>query len=163
MFICSVRAASVKFVGAVVLSVAALVALVAFVPESGAKSTQTVAGAAGSEFVYSGIKSNEDRVKFLSQFGYEVESEPKEEEEIKIPGDFDKVYMGYNEIQKNQGLDLSDYKNKKVTRYTYKVTNYDGYDGEVLANLIIWRDHVIAGDICSADTGANGFVHGFRK
>lgn len=163
MFICSVRAASIKFVGAVVLSVAALVALVAFVPESGAGSTQTAAPAEGGEYVFSGMKTNEDRIKFLSQFGYEVESEPKEQEEIKIPDTFDKVYIGYNEIQKNQGLDLAKYKNKKVTRYTYKVTNYDGYDGEVLANVIIWRDHVIAGDICSVDTGEKGFVHGFQK
>ena len=98
---------------------------------------------------------------FLGQFGVTVDPTALEEEEIKIPDTFDKVYMGYNEIQRAQGLDLSKYKNKKVTRYTYKVTNYEGYEGEVYANLLVWRDKVIGGDVCSADV--NGFVHGFAN
>ena len=51
--------------------------------------------------------------------------------EITIPEEFDKIFMGYNEIQKRQGLDLSRYKNKSVMRYTYEVTNYSGEDGKV--------------------------------
>ena len=60
------------------------------------------------------IKTNEDRIMFLGQFGVTVDPTALEEEEIKIPDTFDKVYMGYNEIQRAQGLDLSKYKNKKV-------------------------------------------------
>lgn len=69
--------------------------------------------------------------------------------------------MGYNEIQRAQGLDLAKYKNKKVSRFTYKVTNYEGYEGEVYANLLVWRDKVVGGDVCSKDV--NGFVHGFAN
>lgn len=160
MFIYSLRASSIKFVGAVALSVVVLIALVALVPETGVSNSKA-ADAIGVEYVYSGIKTNEDRIMFLGQFGVTVDPTALEEEEIKIPDTFDKVYMGYNEIQRAQGLDLSKYKNKKVTRYTYKVTNYEGYEGEVYANLLVWRDKVIGGDVCSADV--NGFVHGFAN
>ena len=160
MFIYSLRASSIKFVGAVALSVVVLIALVALVPETGAPNSKA-ADAIGVEYVYSGIKTNEDRIMFLGQFGVTVDPTALEEEEIKIPDTIVYVYLGYNEIQRAQGLDLSKYKNKKVTRYTYKVTNYEGYEGEVYANLLVWRDKVIGGDVCSADV--NGFVHGFAN
>ena len=46
-------------------------------------------------------------------------------------------------------------------RYTYEITNYDGEDGVVYANILIYRNRVIGGDICSADV--TGFIHGFEK
>ena len=81
--------------------------------------------------------------------------------DVTIPAQFDKVFAGYNELQKSQGLDLSKYKKKAVTRYTFAVTNYDGYEGTVYANVLTHRGRVIGGDICSADV--NGFIHGFEK
>ena len=107
------------------------------------------------------MKSNEDRIKFLEQFGWNVVSEPIESEEVIIPAEFDKVFAGYNEIQKSQGLDLGKYKKKKLTRYTYEVTNYEGYDGKVLANILVYRNKVVGGDICSAES--DGFLRGFEK
>jgi hypothetical protein len=41
------------------------------------------------------------------------------------------------------------------------VTNYEGYDGKVYANVLVYRNKVVGGDICSADV--EGFVHGFEK
>ena len=79
---------------------------------------------------------------------------------VTIPREFDKVFAAYNEMQRGQGLDLSTYSGKTVERYTYTVTNYENYEGTVLANLLIYRGRVIGGDICSADTA--GFVHGFN-
>lgn len=78
-----------------------------------------------------------------------------------IPKEFDKIMKTYNEVQKQQGLDLEKYKGKDVTRYTYEITNYPGAEGKVIANLIICKNRVIGGDICSADV--NGFIHGFAK
>jgi hypothetical protein len=77
-----------------------------------------------------------------------------------MPSEFDKVFTGYNELQKRQGLDLSKYRNREVTRYTFTVTNYKNYDGTVLANVLVYRNRVIGGDICSADV--TGFVAGFE-
>jgi hypothetical protein len=110
---------------------------------------------------YDKIKTEEDRVGFLSQFGWSVKGAPIEVAEITVPSEFDKIFTGYNEIQKRQGLDLSKYKNKTVTRYTYEISNYDGAEGKVYANILVYRNKVIGGDICSADT--NGFIHGFEK
>ena len=80
---------------------------------------------------------------------------------VTIPAEFDKVFAGYNELQKTQGLDLSKYKKKELIRYTFEVTNYEGHEGTVYANVLVYRNRVVGGDICSADL--SGFVHGFEK
>ncbi|MBE6685738.1 MAG: DUF4830 domain-containing protein [Ruminococcaceae bacterium] len=159
MFVYSVRASTLKFFGAVVLSVAVLVALIIFIPDYGAVGS-TEAFSVGKTVSYDKVDTNEKRIEFLSQFGWELEAEPKEEKKVTVPDKFNKVFSGYNEIQKEQGLDLEKYKRKEITRYTYTVTNYPDYDGKVYANLLIYRGKVIGGDICSADI--NGFVHGFE-
>ena len=41
------------------------------------------------------------------------------------------------------------------------MTNYPDYEGTVYANVLVYRNRVIGGDICSADV--SGFVHGFEK
>ena len=97
---------------------------------------------------------------FLEQFGWTVEKPPLETIEIRIPTQFDKVMNAYNELQKNQGLDLARYKDKDVMRYTYRVTNYPGYSGTVYANVIVYKNKVIGGDICSSDV--TGFINGFQ-
>ena len=110
---------------------------------------------------YDKIRDNEDRTEFLSQFGWECSESAKEEVTLSIPKEFDKIMKTYNEVQKQQGLDLEKYKGKDVIRYTYEITNYPGEEGKVLANLIVYKNRVIGGDICSADV--NGFIHGFGK
>ena len=156
MFIYSFRAGTVKFFGVLCVTLVALITLIAFVPSGGADVTT---GATGEVTIsYEKIKTNEDRINFLRQFGWEVTDEPVEVREIIIPAEFDKVLGTYNELQRSQGLDLAKYKNKTVTRYTYAVTNYPDYDGVVYANVIVYRKRVIGGDICSADR--SGFVLG---
>ena len=110
---------------------------------------------------YEKIKSNADRVTFLKQFGWEVDAQPINEQEVIIPAEFDKIFAAYNELQKSQGLNLTKYRGKDVTRYTFAIKNYEGYDGTVWANVLVYRNRVIGGDICSADV--SGFVHGFEK
>ena len=162
MFIYSMRAGTIRFFGILSVALVALVTLIAFVPEL------QPAAATGNEVVettesisFEKVKSNEDRIAFLAQFGWQVEEAPIESTTVTIPREFDKVFAAYNELQRAQGLDLSEYGGKTVERYTYKVTNYEGFEGTVYANLLISRNRVIGGDICSAD--ADGFVAGFQK
>lgn len=159
MFIYSMRAGTVRFFGILCVALAALITLIAFVPEL------QPAAATGSEveeqISFEGVKDEEGRIAFLSQFGWEVEETPVESTTVTIPREFDKVFAAYNEMQRAQGLDLSNYSGKTVERYTYTVTNYEGYEGTVLANLLIHRGRVIGADICSAE--ADGFVHGLKK
>lgn len=163
MFIYSLRAGTLKFFGVVCVALVSLITLIAFIPTytAGDPGADTDTSAQTVSINYEKIRSNEDRIAFLSQFGWKVEAEPLETVEVVIPAEFDTVFAGYNEIQKSQGLDLGKYKKKTVTRYTYEVTNYPGYSGAVHANVILYRNRVIGGDICTADV--NGFIHGFEK
>lgn len=159
MFIYSLKASTVKFCAVVCVALATLITLIAFVPV--AAVDRDAAASVNADIDYTGIKTNDDRIKFLSQFGWQVEQEPVEVLEVTVPESFDKIFSSYNEIQKRQGLDLSKYKKKNVTRYTYKITNYDGYDGTVYANILVYRNKVIGGDVCSADV--KGFMHGLAR
>lgn len=104
--------------------------------------------------------TNERRLAFLKQFGWEVRPEPEEVAEITIPCEFDQVYQKYNDLQKEQGFDLFKYRGKRVKRWTYVVTNYPGAEGVLVrANLLIYRNRIIGGDISSAEI--DGFMHGF--
>lgn len=102
---------------------------------------------------------NAERMSFLSQFGWQVKEEPLEICEIVLPAQFNETYQSYNEIQKQQGLDLSRYAGKTCKRWTYEVTNYPEQPEGVHANLLIIDGKVIGGDISS--TQLNGFMHGF--
>lgn len=159
MFIYSMRAGTLRFFGVICLALVALVSLVVFVPELQPVSAET--GEAGETIRYEKIKTNEERIAFLREFGWEVEETPSESTTVEIPAEFDKVFAAYNELQRRQGLDLTSYASRTVERYTYTVTNYEGYDGAVQANLLIYRGRVIGGDICSASS--DGFIHGFSK
>ncbi len=150
MFIYSIRASTVKLFGFVALTLLLIGVTLGF---GGGEAVMAAAGESGINF--SGIKTNEDRVEFINGFGINVESEPLEEEAFTMPENFDRVILGYNEIQKKQGLDLSKYANKRVTRYTYKVTNYNS-EGDVYANLFVYRSKIVACDVCSASP--TGFV-----
>lgn len=155
MFIYTLKASTIKFFGVVLLSVAVLVALVTVIPTNG--SSGEVAAAAVD---FDDVGTNVGRLDFLEQFGYDVNPEPLEIKEIMVPDEFDTVYDAYNDIQKAQGLNLMKYQGRKVTRYTYEAENYD-FEGRVMANMLVYKGKVIAGDICSLD--GEGFVHGFEK
>lgn len=107
-------------------------------------------------------KDAKGRVDFLSQFGWEVNSEPVEVTEIVIPVELDEVYLQYNAIQLEQGLDLEAFCGCRAKRWSYTVKNYpDASEDYIRANLIICDGKVIAGDICSIE--ADGFMHGFAR
>ncbi len=159
MFIYSMHANTIKFFAVICLSLTALIALIAFVPTYTTGDAQQVG--MDATYNFEKIKTNDDRINFLKQFGWEVEAEPVKEQPVVIPGEFDKIFSAYNEIQRTQGLDLSAFKKKAVMRYTYVVKNYPNYDGEVYVNILVYRNIVIGGDVCSADI--NGFVHGFER
>ena len=154
MFVYSVRASTVKFFSVVILTLLIIVGVTVI----GAGGGEGVVYASSGSVDFSGIKTNEDRVAFISGFGITVKPGSVDECEFRVPENFDRVIQGYNEIQKRQGLDLSKYKNKKVKRYTYEV-EYNGADA--LVNLIIYKGCVIACDISSPSP--DGFIEPLVK
>jgi len=107
------------------------------------------------------VKDNDDRVGYLASFGWEVDGEPVDEQTITIPHDFSDVYGDYNAIQLEQGFDLRNYAGREAVRYTYEVKNYPSTSEKVYADIIVFRQKVIAGDIQSA--ALDGFMHGLRR
>lgn len=169
MFVYSLKGSTVKW-GAVIL-LAIIGILAALIISSGASdgvSAGNIEYPKGSvpflvqktQKEFSGIKTAADRIAFLQSYGWNIEEEAYEVAQVVIPNEFDSVYSRYNELQKGEGLDLSGYKGKTAKRYTYIVKNYE-YDGTVYANILIYKDKVIGGDICSADV--NGFIHGLTR
>ena len=107
--------------------------------------------------------TNEERVSFLKDFGWELVEEPTEIVEVTIPETFDKTYEAYNELQKKQGMNLESYKGMRAVRYTYVVKNYpNAKAGETVeANLLIVNNTIVAGDVTSVDLG--GFMQGLAR
>lgn len=155
MFVFSIKASTLKIGAVICASVIALIVLLTMIPVTEPTAASLMYSPVTS-YNYNNVKSNEDRINFLKQFGWETEGEPVENAKVTLPTKFDKIFIGYNELQKQQGLDLGKYKGKEVTRYTYRITNFDGYNGTVYANIIVYRGKIIGGDICTADL--NGFV-----
>lgn len=156
MFVYSFKATTIKFFGVIGVAIITLVALVFLIPSYSNATTKEIA-LMNETISFNNVKNSNDVVKFLNQYGWEVSDSPIEECEITIPKEFDKVISSYNELQKQQGLDLSKYSKKTAIRYTFQITNYPNYEGTVYANVITYRGKVIAGDICTAD--AKGFIH----
>ncbi|HHW46162.1 MAG TPA: DUF4830 domain-containing protein [Clostridiales bacterium] len=93
--------------------------------------------------------------EFLQNLGWQVPDQPIEQKEIQIPEEFMDVYENYNNLQREAGYDLKKYKGKKVTRYTFTITNFPGRS-DVRANVLVFEDIIIGGDISS--TELNGFM-----
>ena len=74
---------------------------------------------------------------------------------IKVPEVFSDVYNNYNELQKQQGFDLTDYKGKVLTRYVGEVKNYNDSDN-VFVEVLTFDGIVVGADIFS--TSVDGFI-----
>lgn len=103
--------------------------------------------------------SEQDRVAFFKQFGWEVTAEPLEVSEVTIPQTFNAVYETYNKIQKEQGLDLSKYAGKICKQWVYEIKNYPSQSASVRATLLVYNNEVVGGDISSS--ALDGFICGF--
>ena len=150
MFIYSVRASTLRFFAVIILTIAMLLGIVIFARNEATAYT----AATGVDF--SGIKTNEDRLAFISKFVSGVSGEPCETISFSVPENFDRIMLAYNEIQKSQGLDITKYKNKKVTRYTYEAEKWGEEETPVFINLIVYRNKIIACDVSSQNP--EGFV-----
>lgn len=103
--------------------------------------------------------SNEARVAFLEEFGWQVEPEPAKVQQVSVPQEPTDVFLRYNELQISQGYDLLSLSGKTLTRYVYQITNYPGTDGIYFATILVYQDEVVGGDVASSRQ--NGVMHGF--
>lgn len=155
MFVYSVNKRQIRFAFIILLLIVMCLVLLVLTR----KSVET---AKANEFNLRASNA-EERIAYLSQFGWNVEEEPCEVKEVIIPAEFDEVYENYNKIQLEQGFDLKNYCSQRVKKWTYIVTNYPGYEDSqcIRATLLIYDGNVIGGDICSVEL--NGFMHSFVR
>lgn len=133
--------------GAVAAAIIGLILLL-----GGGNEAQTTAAAP--------VSNNDARVKFLTDFGWEVASSPVESSQVRIPEKSTEVFDRYNNLQKSQGYDLTAYAGKSAMRYVYKITNSPGATEPVYATLLVYKNQVIGGDV--TDTAAGGQIRGFK-
>lgn len=117
-------------------------------------------GTAASAAAPKNVKTNEDRVAYLESYGWQVDPETIAVEELLIPEEFDDSYTDYLALQESQGFDLTEYRGKRVKRYTYEITNYPTGETGVQAALLIYKNTVVGGDVLSPQL--NGFLHGLE-
>lgn len=137
-------------VGALVLAILLLVGLFGGGDDSSAIQETAATAQAGS---------NEERVKFLTDFGWDVAASPAESMQVRIPSESSEVYDRYNALQKSQGYDLTPFAGKTVMRYVYEVKNYPGATEPVYATVLVYKDQIIGGDV--TNSGPGGQVQGF--
>ncbi len=131
-------------------AVAALIVALILLLGGGGDSAETSAPTASS---------NDGRVKFLTDLGWDVTTSPTDSSQVRIPAASSDVFERYNALQKSQGYDLSEYAGKKVMRYVYKINNYPGATEPVYATLLVYKNQIIGGDV--TDTAAQGKIRGF--
>ena len=104
------------------------------------------------------IRTNQDRVAYLASYGWEVSPDPVAVEELILPEEPDETYQQYLDLQAGQGFDLAKYAGKRVKRYTYTVLNYPTGEENIQADLLLYRETVVGGDVLCTDL--DGFLHG---
>ena len=99
--------------------------------------------------------TNEERVAYLEALGWQVEPQPIETLDLQLPEKLEGEWDAYAKLQKGQGLPFSEFAGQAVKRYTYTVTNYPEIPQGAQANLYLWGDQIIGGDVIF--TGQGGF------
>ncbi len=99
--------------------------------------------------------TNEERVAYLEALGWQVEPQPIETLDLQLPEKLEGEWDAYAKLQKGQGLPFSEFAGQAVKRYTYTVTNYPEIPQGVQANLYLWGDQILGGDVIF--TGQGGF------
>ena len=79
--------------------------------------------------------------------------------QLEIPESFDEIYIAYNKIQREQGMDLLPFAGKTVEQYTYRVTNFPDPNWTVQAVVLVFEGKVIGGDLDTVEL--DGFLTGF--
>lgn len=152
MFIKSVKIKKPKVLAGTIIAVilAVIAAVWLFAPHAKRNNTRE-------------LNSETKRQEFLAEMGWEVPDNFENAKTVVIPEEWDEVYEKYNELQKQQGFDLSGYKGRRTDIYTYVIKNYPDHENEngIICSLMICDGVLIGGDVCS--TALDGFMQGLMR
>ncbi len=145
MFIVTARIPKKRLIaGAVTAACCCLVVVAALILTLGGRAVTAAAEVTN-------IRSNDDRIAYLNDLGWQVSPEAVRTEELMIPDSFDQSYAHYLALQSEQGFDLTRYCSKRVKRYIYDISNYPTGEAGMQAALLVYKNRIIGGQIQSAD------------
>lgn len=148
MFVFTAKLSKPKLFAAGILLLAAVLLIVLLAVSGGGTPTAPVGA------------TNDERVAYLATFGWSVNAEPTQTQKVKIPDTAEnKVFARYNDLQKSQGFDLTDFAGKEVMRYVYEILNYPDASAPVYASVLVYDGHIIGGDV--TNSAPDGVIHGF--
>ena len=104
--------------------------------------------------------TNEERVAFLTSYGWTVDEAPVETQEVRVPEEPNEVFSRYNELQKSQNFDLSELAGKTLRRYVYTIRNYPGGGEDCFATVLVYKNQIVGGDVSCNSQG--GKMHTFQ-
>lgn len=154
MFVMTAKVNKTKIILALGALAVAIALILMLFGGSGDPAAPTAATAAQAD-------TNDARVKFLTDLGWDVTASPTESMQVRIPRESTEVFDRYNELQKSQGYDLSKFAGKTIMRYVYQINNYPGATEPVYATVLVYKDQIIGGDI--TNTAPGGKIQGFVK
>ena len=144
------RKSAIAAVAVLALLLIAVILLVSLHSIGGSKSRPEKAGVADAA----------DAARYLAGLGWEVEAQPLEIRELVIPRSFSGVYADYAALQAKQGYPLAEYGGMEARRYSFRVLNHPSGEENIVADLLVCGQTVIAGDIQS--TAIDGFMTGLK-
>lgn len=106
------------------------------------------------------VETPEDAAAFLQELGWEVDTGAVTVQVTVLPREFDAMFNAYNQLQKEQGYDLTQQAGEEITVYLFPVTNYPNAQGDVIACVMTCKCRVVGGDIHSAQM--DGFMHALK-
>lgn len=107
------------------------------------------------------VASVDEMVLYIESFGWEVNPIPTEEIEVIVPEEFDEIYQNYNELQLEQGFDLTAYQGELVKRTTFELLNYPDQPDYMCVDILTYGDLVVGADVCSLQL--SGFMYGLDE
>lgn len=147
MFICSFKLNKTRMLSGIAAVCLALTLVFLIMPEQVENTGSNLSAT-----------NQQEMVDYLESFGYTVTPQALLVEPVIIPENFGEEYTKYNELQKPAGFDLTKFAGKTAQKYTYKVLNFEDKETEVVANLLVYENKIIGGDISSTELG--GFCNG---
>lgn len=156
MVIMTARVSKSKLIAIGLIVLVIVILLVVCLNNSGASANSATPESTSD--APSQLKTDADRAAYLASFGWEVSDEPVQTQEVRIPTEASDVFERYNDLQRSQGFDLHEYAGKNVHRYVYEIKNYPDSGETWYATLLVYKNAVIGGDVCSSAQG--GRMHG---
>ncbi len=154
MFVFTAKLNRKSAVAAVAVLALALVAVILLI------SLRTIRGSAPKTQETGGVADAAGAARYLAGLGWEVEPQPLEVKSLVIPRSFTGAYAGYADLQTKQGYPLAEYGGMEARRYSFRVLNHPSGEDNIVADLVVCGQTVIAGDIQS--TALDGFMTGLK-